>query len=42
MNARFAETQMLIGWGPVCRPDCLIEIEAIAITPHEDVMLPAY
>jgi enamine deaminase RidA (YjgF/YER057c/UK114 family) len=39
---RFPEIPRLILRGAVCRPEWLIEIEGIAIAPHDDPALPQF
>ncbi len=39
---RFPEVPRLIVRGAVCRPEWLVEVEGIAIAPHDAPMLPAF
>jgi enamine deaminase RidA (YjgF/YER057c/UK114 family) len=39
---RFPEAPRLILRGPVCRPEWLVEVEGIALTPHDAPELPAF
>jgi hypothetical protein len=39
---RFPEIPRLILRGAVCRPEWLIEIEGIAVAPHDDSALPQF
>lgn len=41
-SERFPDVPALIVRGAVCRPDWLVEVEGIAVAPHEDSTLPAY
>lgn len=42
LQARIGSKPFLVVTGPVCRPDWLVEIEGVAITPSDDDSLPAF
>jgi enamine deaminase RidA (YjgF/YER057c/UK114 family) len=42
LTERFPNLPLLVLRGAVCRPDWLVEVEGIAVTPHDDPALPAF
>ena len=42
LRRRFPDLPMVIVIGAVCRPEWLIEIEGVAIAPHNDKNLPSF
>ena len=42
LSERFIDLPVLIVHGPVCRPEWLIEVEGIAVAPHDDPTLPGF
>lgn len=42
LNDRYPHLPTVIVQGAVCRPDWLIEVEGVAVTPNDDPALPAF
>ncbi|MBM3558157.1 MAG: hypothetical protein FJX47_21665, partial [Alphaproteobacteria bacterium] len=42
LGERFPGLPVLVTLGAVCRPEWLVEVEGIAIAPHDDPALPAF